>query len=492
MNSVEEVLYGGAAGGGKSDALLMAVLQYVDVPGYAALVLRRTYKQLTLPGSILDRAHLWLRRLRYVEDDDGVLRLAPGQVPPDAKAQISKSAHPGEGKSLVDWGLTHWNAGEWRYEFTSGATVTFGHLQTEEDKHKYDGPEFQTIVFDELVHFDRSQYTHLNSRLRKPQAPTDPELRQAAEQKALAGGSLELWQVPLRMRAGSNPGGRGHHWVKHRFIGDPKRAIPPSEATARFIPARLEDNPSVDMSYEAVLQKLDQVSYRQLRLGSWDDVAAGEYFQRVWYGEVDEWEIRGTTWAAGPLRYWDLAATEQRKTKTGRDANDPDYAVGAKMAFDGYNWYILDIVRLRNEPSDVEKAIVTTAGRDGVDCAIWIEQEPGASGKMYVNSLARRLAKHVVQGHRPTGSKLTRAKVVSSKVKQQMMRVVRAAWNEAYYLEAEDFTGVEGEDDHDDQVDAVSGAFDRLGVGGEASSDDTTMPDDDDHDDWDDDDDDDW
>src|SRR6516225_862781 len=56
-----EVLFGGAAGGGKSDALLMAALQYINVPGYSALLLRRTYSDLSLPGALMDRSHQWLR-----------------------------------------------------------------------------------------------------------------------------------------------------------------------------------------------------------------------------------------------------------------------------------------------------------------------------------------------------------------------------------------------------------------------------------------------
>ena len=56
-----EAFYGGAGGGGKSDALLMAALQYADVPGYNALIIRRNLSDLALPKALMDRAHTWLR-----------------------------------------------------------------------------------------------------------------------------------------------------------------------------------------------------------------------------------------------------------------------------------------------------------------------------------------------------------------------------------------------------------------------------------------------
>src|SRR5688572_3833424 len=55
-----EALYGGAAGGGKSDAMLMAALQYVHVPSYSAIIMRRTFAELSLEGALLSRAHQWL------------------------------------------------------------------------------------------------------------------------------------------------------------------------------------------------------------------------------------------------------------------------------------------------------------------------------------------------------------------------------------------------------------------------------------------------
>ena len=91
----EEVLYGGAAGGGKSDALLMSALQYVDVPGYSALLLRRTWPDLMLPGAIMDRTRQWL------EDTD---------------------AKPKDGGRV--------------WVFPSGAKLTFGYLQYDKDKYR--------------------------------------------------------------------------------------------------------------------------------------------------------------------------------------------------------------------------------------------------------------------------------------------------------------------------------------------------------------------
>ena len=151
----QEALYGGAAGGGKSDALLMAALQYVDVPGYSALLLRRSYTDLSLPGALMDRTRFWL-------------------MPSDATWR----------DSMKTW------------QFPSGATLTFGYLERPGDEYRYQSTEFQFIGFDELTQFQETQYRYLFSRLRRA---NDVE-------------------VPLRMRSASNPGGVGHEWVRNRFI----------------------------------------------------------------------------------------------------------------------------------------------------------------------------------------------------------------------------------------------------------------------------------
>jgi len=155
-----EALYGGAAGGGKSDALLMGALQYVHVPGYAAICFRRTYSDLALPGAIMDRAHDWLRGT-------------------DA----------------------HWDGTKKTFTFPSGATLSFGYMQHANDRFRYQGAEFQYAAFDELTQFPESAYRYILSRLRRPTG----------------------MPVPIRARGASNPGGVGHAWVKRRFV-DPEAA----------------------------------------------------------------------------------------------------------------------------------------------------------------------------------------------------------------------------------------------------------------------------
>jgi hypothetical protein len=152
---IPELLFGGAAGPGKTDGLLMAALQYVDVPEYAALLLRRTYADLALPGAIMDRSHTWL-----------------------------------EGKDV------HWSDDKKTWTFPSGATLTFGYLDGPRDHYRYQSSEFQFIGFDELSQFKKNQYLYLHSRLRR----------------------LINSEIPIRMRAASNPGDIGHEWVKERFI----------------------------------------------------------------------------------------------------------------------------------------------------------------------------------------------------------------------------------------------------------------------------------
>jgi hypothetical protein len=104
-----------------------------------------------------------------------------------------------------------WNDRDYRFTFPTGATLSFGHLQTTSDKYRYAGAAFQFVGFDELTGFNESDYRFLFTRLRKPSGLDDDD---------------PLAHVPLRMRAASNPGDRGHEWVKRRLV---KRSVDPDD-----------------------------------------------------------------------------------------------------------------------------------------------------------------------------------------------------------------------------------------------------------------------
>jgi hypothetical protein len=161
-----EALFGGAAGGGKTQALLMAALQYVDVPTYRALILRRTYQSLWLAGAIGERSHEWLRNTG-----------------------------------------ARWNGQLKTWTFPSGASLQFGYLAKERDADGYLSSAYQFIGFDELTEIREKHYEALITRLRR----------------------LQGSRVPLRVRSATNPGGSGHDWVHRRFILKPgKRAFVPA------------------------------------------------------------------------------------------------------------------------------------------------------------------------------------------------------------------------------------------------------------------------
>jgi predicted phage terminase large subunit-like protein len=363
----------------------MAALQYVHVPGYAALLFRRSYADLSLPGALMDRANDWLRGT-------------------DAK----------------------WNATTKTWLFPSGATLTFGYLETENDKYRYQGAELNFIGFDELTQFSETSYRYLLSRLRRE------------------GGSV----IPSRMRAASNPGGIGHEWVRARFVnpGDPERP---------FIPARLEDNPHLDLTdYEASLALLDPVTRAQLRAGDWDVLPEGRLFKREWFPVVEPRDVPANLKV---VRFWDLAATEPKL------GHDPDWTAGVKLGrTEGGTFYVLDVRRARERPQGVETLILRTAGEDGAAVPIWMEQEPGSSGVGVIDYYTRHvLGGYTFRGLRSTGLKEVRAGPVSSQAEAGNVKLVRGAWVGAFLDEIGAFP-TEGV--HDDQVDALSGAHERLAI----------------------------
>ncbi|HTN75269.1 MAG TPA: terminase family protein, partial [Pirellulaceae bacterium] len=213
----KEAFYGGAAAGGKSEALLMAALQYIHVPGYAALILRKDTQRLRLAGGLIPRSFEWF-------------------------AQSN----------------ARWQGQERRWLFpTSGAaaSISFGYLKDHQDKYRYGSSEFQFIAFDELTEFPEEDYLFLFSRLRR---------------------RVEI-EAPLRMRSASNPGNLGHAWVMRRFLSPEAIQIDTTRPASvywkdgiAYIPARIVDNPAVnEEEYRDSLSHLPPVARERLMNGDW-------------------------------------------------------------------------------------------------------------------------------------------------------------------------------------------------------------------------------
>ena len=216
--SETDVLYGGAAGGGKSYAMLVDPLRYAHRAAHRALILRRSMPELR---ELIDKSR----------------ELYPKAFPGCKYKEVEKL----------------WN-------FPSGAKIEFGFLERDADVYRYQGQAYSWIGFDEITHqATEFSWNYLASRLRT----TDPEI------------------IPY-MRCTANPGGVGAHWVKKRYItpSPPNESFKGEDGLSRkFIPARLEDNPYLahDGRYEQMLKALPPTQRRQLLEGDWE-VAEGAAF----------------------------------------------------------------------------------------------------------------------------------------------------------------------------------------------------------------------
>ena len=214
----KDVLYGGAAGGGKSFAMLIDPLRYCHFPEHRALILRRSMPELR---ELIDKSR----------------ELYP---------KAFKGAKFREVEKL-------WN-------FPSGAKIEFGFLERDADVYRYQGQAYSWIGFDEITHLPTEfGWNYLASRLRT----TNPKI-----------------QTYLRCTA--NPGGVGAQWVKKRYVeaSEPNTTFKGKDGlTRKFIPALLQDNPYLaeDGEYERMLESLPAVQRKQLLEGNWD-VAEGAAF----------------------------------------------------------------------------------------------------------------------------------------------------------------------------------------------------------------------
>lgn len=213
-----DVLYGGAAGGGKSYAMLVDPLRYAHRSAHRGLIIRRSMPELR---ELIDKSR----------------ELYPKAFPGCKYKEVEKL----------------WN-------FPSGAKIEFGFLERDADVYRYQGQAYSWIGFDEITHLPTEfAWNYLASRLRT----TDSAIK-------------------CYMRCTANPGGAGATWVKKRYIDPavPCESFEGADGlTRKFIPARLQDNPflATDGNYEKMLKALPPTQRQQLLEGNWD-VAEGAAF----------------------------------------------------------------------------------------------------------------------------------------------------------------------------------------------------------------------
>lgn len=203
--------------------------------------------------------------------------------------------------------------------------------------------------------------------------------------------------------------------------------------------------------------RFDRAALADIRatLGTWSYSAlyqqrplpqGGGLFDKGWFTIVDVSPAQ-----APRVRYWDKAGT----------AGGGDYSCGVRVAQgpDGL-YYVEDVVRGQwsaHERNQIERQ---TAELDGQAVAVWLEQEPGSGGKESAEASVRRLAGFTARAEPVTGAKEVRAAPFAAQCEAGNVRLVRGAWNAAFIDELATFPAGA----HDDQVDAVAGAFNKLAL----------------------------
>ena len=179
----------------------------------------------------------------------------------------------------------------------------------------------------------------------------------------------------------------------------------------------------------------------------------GVMFGREWFEIIEQAPVD-----IRKIRYWDLAATED----TGK--NNPDWTAGALLGEKNGIYYILDMQRLRGRPLEVENLAKQVAMIDGLEITIYIEQEGGASGKSLIDHYQREVLKGFsVHEDKKASSKVLRANPLSAAAEAGNVKLIKGIWNKDFLDEIIAFpNGL-----HDDQIDAVSGAFEKINHIGE-------------------------
>lgn len=445
-NPADIVIYGGAAGGGKTWSLLYEPLRHVDNPKFGCVIFRKNTNQIMNEGGLWDNSFDLYSK--YIG------------------ARPIKSPAP------------YW-------KFPSGSKINFRHLERDEDVYKWQGTEIVLIEFDELTHFSEQQFFYMLSRNRSTSG-IRPYVRCSCNPDAdsWVAGFISWWidqetGYPIPERSGKI---RYMARVNEELIwGDTKAEIlqTVSEAdydvtieeqdikSVSFVASTIEDNQVLlknDPGYMANLKALSLVERERLLRGNWKIKAArGLYFPRTKATLIEELPDDVVQW----VRAWDLAATEDKKNT--RPEEGAAYTAGVLMGRRKNGRFVIaDVINKRMNSSQVRETVLQTAKMDKAKykrkVRIRMNQDPGQAGKEQAENYLKLLAGFSVHITPETGSKETRAEPLSAQwigpegAEKGSVEVLIAPWTETYLGQLEAFP----ESKFKDMVDASSTAFIEL------------------------------
>lgn len=427
------VIYGGSAGSGKSLASLIDPIRYFDNPKFRAIIIRKSGADLRNPGGLID---------------------ASMEVYPQLGGTYSMQS--------MDW------------RFPSGARLSFRHCEHENDIYNFLGSEFAYISFDELALLKERVFWFLLSRNRSTSG-VRPQIRATCNPDAesfLA--NLLDWWIAEDGYADLSRSGIVRHLI--RVNGEVQFGDNLSELIDRFgedispksftfIPATIYDNQKlldVNPEYLANLKAQHPVDQERFlgdreRGGNWKiRLEAGTIFSRAWFEIVDEAPDGGTAY-----RFWDLAATAKAIAK-----QTSFYTCGVKVKKVGDTYYVLDVVYDQISPAGVADFMFAIANQDSIHVPIRWELEGGSAGLIVEQVIKQRLHHWDAQAIKPKGDKVTRAIPSATAASVGKVKLLRAAWNDAFLSAVQNFDGTP-KPLTNDIVDSFDGAFDCAEQGTE-------------------------
>lgn len=431
------VIYGGAAGGGKTYGLLLSVLRYKNVPGFGCTIFRRNYNQVFSEGGLWDEAAKMYAGVR------------------GAQANLSRS--------------------RWVFRGRSGhitSKVTFSHIDRDDGLSNWQGAQICEIGFDELTHFSEKTFFYMLSRNRSTCGVRPFVLATCnPDADSWVARFIEWWidadsGYPIPERSGqirwmlrrNNTiywADRKDELIEQFHLSTDEERQEPKSVT--FIASSIYDNKILlknDLGYLANLKALAHVEQERLLRGNWKiKPAAGLYFKRTQIGEMlPSVPLDVVKW----VRAWDLAATAED------EGGEPAYTAGVLMGKRSNGRYVVaDVVNSRLSAADVRQTVKMTAAIDisrHRRVRVRLPKDPGQAGKDQAQSYIKFLAGFDVCAVAESGSKEARAEPVAAQWQVGNFDIVVGDWNEAYFSQLESFPASKFKD----MVDATSSAFTEL------------------------------